>query len=82
MDDKKTPGMYSKYENLRNDILMVGLQILIHEIHKNVVFRLFRIFLCICSIQKDGYSFFHSFVFRRYQIMNYYEKIPRGGYTT
>lgn len=82
MDDKKTPGMYSKYENLRNDILKVGLQIIIHEIHKNVVFRLFRIFLFICSIQEDASSFFHSFVFRRYQIMNYYEKIPCDGYTT
>ena len=82
MDDKKTPGMYSKYENLRNDILKVGLQILIHEIHKNLVFHLFRIFLFKCSIQEDAYSFFHSFFFRRYQIMDYYQKIPRGGYTT
>ena len=82
MHDKKTPGMYPKYEKLRNDILEVGLQILIHEIHKNVGFRLFRIFLFVGSIQEDGYSFFHSFVFRRYQRMNCHEKIPRGECTT
>ena len=74
MYDQKISGMYPKYEKLRKDILEVGLQILRHKIHKNMGFYLFRIFLFVGWKQEHAHKFFHSFVSRRYQRMNFPEK--------